>query len=87
VGDIYRLMGAVVLRQKGAQPAYAGYIASAFLLPKGTNNNRVTAAGGGRVDLLDGPGGPGLPGGTAAGHDLPGGTTFGASFQIDPSCQ
>ena len=44
-GDIYRLIGGVVLRKKGEAPLYAGYIASAFLLPKGSNNNRVVAAG------------------------------------------
>ena len=44
-GDIYRLIGGVVLRQQGQAPLYAGYLSSAFLLPKGTNNNRVIAAG------------------------------------------
>lgn len=44
-GDIYRLLGGVVLRRTGKEPMYAGYIASAFLLPRGTNNNRVVAPG------------------------------------------
>ncbi len=44
-GDIYRLIGGVVLRRGAHNPMYAGYLASAFLLPKGTNNNRVVAAG------------------------------------------
>ena len=44
-GDIYRLIGGVVLRRSGQAPMYSGYIASAFLLPKGSNNNRVVAAG------------------------------------------
>ena len=44
-GDIYRLLGGIVMRRKDMAPAYAGYISSAFLLPKGTNNNRVIAAG------------------------------------------
>ena len=44
-GDIYRLIGGVVLRPRGLPPLYAGYIASAFILPKGTNNNRVIAPG------------------------------------------
>lgn len=44
-GDIYRLIGGVVLRRKGQQPLYAGYMASAFILPGGTNNNRVIAPG------------------------------------------
>lgn len=44
-GDVYRLLGAVVLRRKGEAPQYAGYISSAFILPKGTNNNRIVAPG------------------------------------------
>jgi len=44
-GDIYRLLGGVVLRQKNQPPLYAGYMASAFILPKGSNNNRVVAPG------------------------------------------
>ena len=44
-GDIYRLIGGVVVRRKGETPLYAGYLSSAFLLPKGSNNNRVVAAG------------------------------------------
>ncbi len=44
-GDVYRLLGGVVQRPAGKTPAYAGYIASGFLLPKGTNNNRVVAPG------------------------------------------
>jgi len=44
-GDIYRLLGGLVIRGKGQDPAYAGYISSAFLLPKKTQNNRVVAAG------------------------------------------
>lgn len=49
-GDIYRLLGAVVIRRKGQPPQYAGYMASAFILPKGSNNNRVIAPG--AEDLL-----------------------------------
>jgi hypothetical protein len=44
-GDIYRLLGGVVLRRQGQTPMYAGYISSAFVMPKGSNNNRVIAAG------------------------------------------
>jgi hypothetical protein len=44
-GDIYRLLGGVVMRKKDQAPAYAGYMSSAFLLPEGTNNNRVIAPG------------------------------------------
>ena len=44
-GDIYRLIGGVVVRKKGEAPAYAGYLASAFILPANTKNNRVVVAG------------------------------------------
>lgn len=50
-GDIYRLLGGIVLRQAdGAH--YAGYISSAFLLPRGSGNNRVIAPG---ADDVPGP--------------------------------
>jgi hypothetical protein len=83
-GDIYRLMGGVVLHPKGQQPMYAGYLASAFLLPQGTKNNRVIGAGAedvigpygemGRVFLV----------GTRPGMLYLTGTTFGPAVQIDP---
>jgi hypothetical protein len=83
-GDIYRLIGGVVLRRAGADPMYAGYIASAFLLAKGTNNNRVVAAG---SEDLNGPLGEkarfflvGLRPGTA--YEV--GSSFRAAVQIDP---
>ncbi len=44
-GDIYRLLGGVVLRRSGQSPLYAGYMASAFILPHGSNNNRIIAPG------------------------------------------
>jgi len=44
-GDIYRLIGGVAVLRKDQAPRYAGYLSSAFLLPKGTNNNRIVAAG------------------------------------------
>jgi len=83
-GDIYRLLGGVVLRRQGEPPAYAGYMASAFLLPKGSNNNRVIAAG--SEDLI------GPDGRTARAFLVavrPGmiyhtGMTFAAAMQIDP---
>jgi hypothetical protein len=83
-GDIYRLMGGVVLRQKGAQPAYAGYIASAFLLPKGTNDNRVIAAGSEELTSSTGQVGRVFLVGPRPGMTYPVGTSFAASFQIDP---
>ncbi|MFB3855488.1 MAG: M4 family metallopeptidase [Vicinamibacterales bacterium] len=83
-GDIYRLLGGIVLRRVGQEPMYAGYIASAFLLPKGSNNNRVVAAG---SEDLHGPTGEkarfflvGLRPGTA--YEL--GSTFRPVAQIDP---
>ena len=44
-GEIYRLIGGVVLRKKGEAAAYAGYIASCSILPPETKNNRIIAAG------------------------------------------
>jgi Zn-dependent metalloprotease len=83
-GDIYRLLGGVVLRHPGQAPLYAGYIASAFLLPRGSNNNRVVAPG---AEDLNGPLGErarfylvGLRPGTS----FPVGATFRPALQIDP---
>ena len=83
-GDIYRLLGGVVLRRPGQPALYAGYISSAFLLPKGTNNNRVIAPG---TEDLNGPLGEkarfylvGLRPGTA----YPMGASFRPALQIDP---
>ncbi len=83
-GDIYRLLGGVVLRRAGQAPMYSGYIASAFLLPGGTNNNRIVAAG---SEDLYGPLGDkarfflvGLRPGTA--YEV--GATFRPALQIDP---
>jgi hypothetical protein len=83
-GDIYRLIGGVVLRPKGETPRYAGYLASAFLLPKGSNNNRVVAAG---SEDLFGP--AGLKGRVFLVAARPGmlyetGTAFVPVAQIDP---
>jgi Zn-dependent metalloprotease len=83
-GDIYRLLGAVVLRRTGQAPLYSGYIASAFILPKGSNNNRVVAPG--SEDLVSPTGGRarfflvGLRPGTA----FEVGSTFRPAVQIDP---
>ena len=33
------------MRKNGQAPRYAGYLSSGFLLPGGTNNNRIIAAG------------------------------------------
>ena len=83
-GDIYRLLGGVVRRPKEGAPQYAGYIASAFILPGGTNNNRVIAPG--SEDVIG-------PLGTTARFFLVGlrpgmayelGATFAPAVQIDP---
>jgi hypothetical protein len=39
-GDIYRLIGGVVVRKKDQAPMYAGYLSNAFIVPKG---QRTTA--------------------------------------------
>lgn len=83
-GDIYRLIGGVVLRQPDAKPAYAGYLASAFILPGGSGNNRVIAPGSEDVPgpyrrwarvFLVGPR-PGLT------YEV--GATYAPAMQIDP---
>ena len=83
-GDIYRLLGGVVIRNKGQAPMYAGYQASAFILPEGTNNNRIAAAG--SEDLPSPDGVPArfflVP--IRPGMIYPVGATFGAVLQIDP---
>ncbi len=83
-GDIYRLLGGVVIRNSGQTPMYAGYQASAFILPKGTNNNRIV--GPGAEDL---PSPDGIPARFFLVPIRPGmvysvGATFGAVLQIDP---
>ncbi|MBI4902687.1 MAG: hypothetical protein HY820_03580 [Acidobacteria bacterium] len=83
-GDIYRLIGGVVVRKKGEQPLYAGYLASAFILPGGSNNNRVIAPG--QEDVL-GPTGQSARFflvGTRPGMMYETGASFGPAVQIDP---
>jgi hypothetical protein len=83
-GVIYRLLGGVVLRPKGSSPEYAGYQASAFILPKGSDNNRVI--GPGEEDLPSPDGKPArfflVP--VRAGSVYEQGSSFTASLQIDP---
>lgn len=83
-GDIYRLMGGVVLARGDQAPLYAGYQASAFIIPGGSNADRVVAPG--SEDLL-GPTGEkarfflvGLRPGTC----LEKGSVLTATAQIDP---
>ncbi len=83
-GVIYRLLGAAVVRQKGQSAAYAGYQASAFILPRGTNNNRIIGPGDEDLPSPDGVPArfflvPIRPGST---YQI--GAIFGAVLQIDP---
>jgi hypothetical protein len=83
-GDIYRLIGGVVVRKSGMAPAYAGYIGSAFVMPKGVKNNRVIAPG--SEDLLgsDGTHARFFLVGTRPGMVYESGTTFAMGMQVDP---
>ena len=83
-GDLYRLIGGVVLRPKGQTPSYAGYLASAFILPPASYNNRVIAPG--AEDLL-GPTGEKARFflvGTRPGMMYEQGAAFTPAVQIDP---
>jgi hypothetical protein len=83
-GDIYRLLGGVVLRPKGAGPTYAGYLSSAFLLPKGTGNNRVVAAGSEDLNGSTGDKARFFLVGFRPGMALELGASWRPGFQIDP---
>ena len=83
-GDIYRLIGGVVLRPKDQAPVYAGYLASAFLLPRGSNNNRVVGAGDEELTGSDGVKSRIFLVGTRPGMLYETGTTFAPALQIDP---
>lgn len=83
-GTPYRLIGGVVLRKKDQQPMYGGYMATAFIMPKGTNNNRVIAPG--SEDLLgaDGQKFRAFLVSLRPGMVYEEGTPFAPAFQIDP---
>ena len=83
-GDIYRLLGSVVLRRKGETPAYAGYIASAFLLPRGSKNNRVIGPGSEELTGSDGSKARFFLVGLRPGMAYEVGATFAPAVQIDP---
>ena len=83
-GDIYRLLGSVVLRDKGVAPAYAGTITSAFILPKGTVNNRIVAAGAEDLNGSDGSKSRFFLVGLRPGMAYEVGATFAPAIQIDP---
>lgn len=84
-GEIYRLLGGVVLRNKGQKPQYAGYMANAIILPAGSNNNRVIAPG---SEEILGPTGVKarifLAMNARPGMAYDQGTAFVPAFQIDP---
>jgi len=83
-GDIYRLFGGVVQRNLGATPAYAGYLSSAFILPKGTNNNRIVAAGAEDIIGSTGERARFFLVGLRPGMTYEVGATFRPAVQIDP---
>jgi hypothetical protein len=83
-GDIYRLLGGVVMRKAGQAPLYAGYMASAFILPKGTNNNRVIAPGAENLYGSDGTLARFFLVGLRPGMTYPQGAAFTPAVQIDP---
>jgi hypothetical protein len=74
----------VVLRNQNATPEYAGYMANAFILPQGTNDNRVITAG--SADLLgaDGTKSRLFLVSTRPGMIYETGTAFTPTAQIDP---
>lgn len=84
-GEIYRLIGGVVIRNQGQTPMYAGYMANAFTLPGGTKNNRVIAPG---AEDIAGPTGQRarvfLAMNARPGMVYTRGTSFVPAFQIDP---
>jgi len=83
-GDIYRFMAGAVVQNQGKTPLYAGYLSSGFILPKGSNNNRVVAAG--SEDLTDSTGQKGrfFLVGLRPGMTYEVGNTFRPGLQIDP---
>ena len=83
-GDIYRLLGGVVVRRPGEPPQYAGYMASAFILPKGSNNNRVVAAGSEDLPGPDGKRARFFLVGLRPGSTFDAGASLRAAIQIDP---
>jgi len=74
----------VVVRKSGKTPAYAGYMASAFILPKGTKNNRVIAPGSEDILGSDGKKSRIFLVSTRPGMVYETGTLFTPVAQIDP---
>jgi hypothetical protein len=83
-GDLYRLIGGVVKADQGQAAAYAGYLASAALLPRGTNDNRIIAPG---AEDITGPTGAKARFflvGYRPGMALPAGASWRPAIQVDP---
>jgi hypothetical protein len=83
-GDIYRLIGGIVIRENGGTPKYAGYMSSAFLLPRGTNNNRIIAPGSEDVIGSTGERARFFLVGLRPGMVYETGASFAPALQIDP---
>ena len=84
-GDIYRLFGGVVIRKQNQAPLYAGYMSTAFIIPKGSNNNRVIAPG--AEEIIGSTGEKSrifLAMNARPGIVYETGMTFAPAFQIDP---
>lgn len=83
-GDLYRFIGGVVKKDVGQAPAYAGYVASGAILPKGSNNNRVVAAG--STDIIGAKGEKArfFLVGFRPGMALEQGATWRPAVQVDP---
>lgn len=83
-GDIYRFVGGVVVRSPDSPPAYAGYLASGFILKGKTNNNRVVAAGSEDLTGPDGSKARFWLAGTRPGTLYEAGKSFAPAIQVDP---
>jgi hypothetical protein len=82
-GDIYRFLGGVVVKNQTAA-MYAGYQANGFILPKGSNNNRVIAPGSEDLPSPDGVPARFFLVSVRPGLVYPMGTGFRAVLQVDP---
>ncbi len=83
-GDIYRLLGGVVIRPMGKPALYAGYISSAFVIPAGSNDNRVVQAGSEDIMGADGTWARFFLTGLRPGLAYEAGSSIAAAVQIDP---
>lgn len=83
-GDLYRFFGGVVIRNQGQAPAYANYLSSGAILPKGSNNNRIIAAG--AEDIIGSKGAKSrfFVAGFRPGTVLTEGTIWKPGMQVDP---